>query len=103
MNPITYILSKNPTKRSFILNAEVAALPSLLPKLAQRGCRNLYGFGKEESIYNKPDYTKIKYEVNDKRNCHFPDNFFDIIVDGSGEKAGDFSVEDEATLGWIFR
>ena len=93
MNPITYILSKNPTKRSFILNAEVAALPSLLPKLAQRGCRNLYGFGKEESIYNKPDYTKIKYEVNDKRNCHFPDNFFDIIVDGSGEKAGDLIHE----------
>ena len=32
-----------------------------------------------------PLYTKIKYEVNDKRNCHFPDNFFDIIVDGSGD------------------
>ena len=85
MNPTTYILSKNPTKRSYILNADVDALPSLLPKLAKKGCRNLYGFGKDESIYNKPDYTKIKYEVNDKRNCHFPDNFFDIIVDASGD------------------
>ena len=86
MNPTTnYILSKNPTKRSFILNADVAALPELLPKLAERECRNLYGFGKDQSVYDMPLYTKIKYEVNDKRNCHFPDNFFDIIVDGSGD------------------
>ena len=83
MNLTTYILSKNPTKRNFILNADVAALPELLPKLAERGCRNLYGFGKDQGIYEMPLYTKIKYEVNDKRACHFPDNFFDIIVDGS--------------------
>lgn len=85
MNPTTYILSKNPTKRSYILNAEVAALPELLPKLAERGCRNLYGFGKDQSVYEMPLYTQIKYEVNDKRSCHFPDSFFDIIIDASGE------------------
>ena len=98
MTPITYILSKNPTKRSYILNADVDALPPLLPKLAQKGCRNLYGFGKEESIYNQPDYTEIKYEVNDKRNCHFPDKFFDIIIDGSGEKDGDLIYEYDRLL-----
>jgi hypothetical protein len=80
-----YILSKNPTKRSFILNADVAALPELLPKLASRGCRNLYGFGVVVNVYDMPLYTQIKYEVNDKRGCHFPDNFFDMIVDASGE------------------
>ena len=86
MNPTNYILSKNPTKRSFILNADVAALPELLPKLAKLGCRNLYGFGKNQSVYEMPLCTQIKYEVNDKRNCHFPDNFFDIIVDASGDE-----------------
>ena len=86
MNPTTnYILSKNPTKRSFILNADVAALPSLLPKLAKKGYRNLYGFGKDQSVYEMSLYTQIKYEVNDKRNCHFPDSFFDIIIDASGD------------------
>ena len=79
MNLPTYILSKNPTKRSFILNADVAALPSLLPKLAERGYKNLYGFGAEASIYDSHHYTRIKYEVNDKRNCHFPDSFFSNI------------------------
>ena len=83
MDITNYIISKNQTKRRYILNADVDAEPDLLPELARRGCRNLYGFGEGEGVYSRPLYTKIKYEVNDKRNCHFPDRFFDIIIDGS--------------------
>ena len=79
------ITAANEGKHKFILNADVDSLPMLLPNLAQNGCRNLYGFGKDEDVYLRADYTKIKYEVNDKRNCHFPDGFFDIIVDASGD------------------
>ena len=93
MNIITYILKNNTSKIRYILNADIASLRSLLPELSASGCVNLYGFGTDASAYNQSGYTKIKYSINDKRKCHFPDSFFDIIIDASGENDKELKKE----------
>ena len=44
------------------MNADVDAEPDLLPELARRGCRNLYGFGEGEGVYSRPLSTQVSVD-----------------------------------------
>ena len=78
-------------KKNYILIASINTPHSraFMHQAAKQGWLHLYGIGKNKSVYDLPDAQRIKYSIAEKDDTHFPDNFFDAVVDLSSSPAID--------------
>ena len=53
---------------------------NVLLNLYDLGFRHLYCMDSDHMIYDRPNYTKVKYLYGDASDTKFPDNMFDAVI-----------------------